>query len=203
MTTSTSTTDDQARATVDAAAEALGWTTGPAWPPREDEPEPEPFPCKIHDPSTGRALFVRRLMHPRSVAGRLAIFPDYPRETNGKAYLPQRIPSHATTAPDIAPATLAKRLARYLAETAPHFAEAQDKKERDEAHNDSTQATIAALVAAGWTPPRRHSTEPSGPELANGYFDREQVSGGSVSFQLRGLTLAQALAVTAALVATA
>lgn len=194
----TQTTDTAARAALDSAAASLGWTV--TTPPKlyKDDPEPDPLPVYVTDPATGRALYIRRVTYPASQAGRLSISPRWPESGTGRSYTPREMPPTATLAGDTAPAAIARRLARYMTETADAYAEAIAERDSYEAHARAQADTIAALVAGGWRKPSRHApASPCVPELAgNAYGTAAHVSGDSVQFEVRGLTTGQALAVS-------
>lgn len=185
----------EARALIDTAAAALGWTTSA----RDDNP-PRTLPATVTDPTTGRALYVRRISYPAAQAGRLAISPEWPKDSANRNHIPRTVPSPATVAPTTTAAALARRLRRYMDETQDAHAEAAARAADHSDHATKTAATAAALVAAGWTPPTKHNESPTLPRLpGDAYGYREQVTGDRVEIQLRNLSLAQALAVTAAL----
>ena len=186
----------EARALINTAAALAGMTA-------EDNthsPEPLPLPCIVTDAATGRRLHVRRATYPASAAGRIAIAPAWPTDSTGRSHIPRTVPTPATVAPTTTAGALARRLRRYMTETqeAPDEATARAAAHSD--HAARTTATIAALVAAGWTPPTKNNESPSLPRLpGDAYGYQEQVTGDRVSVELRGLTIAQALAITAAL----
>lgn len=192
MTTTDHNTD--ARALVNTAAALAGMTA-------EDSPHtPEPLPCYVTDPTTGRRLQVRRATYPASGAGRLVISPAWPTDSTGRSHIPRTVPTPATVAPTTTAGALARRLRRYITETQAACDEAATRAAEHSDHATKTAATTAALVAAGWTPPTKHTESPTLPTLpGNAYGYREQVTGDRVEIQLRNLSLAQALAVTAAL----
>ncbi len=182
------------RATINTAAALAGMTT-------EDSPHtPEPLPCYVTDPATGRRLRLHRMTYPASAAGRIAITPAWPTDSTGRSHIPRTVPTPATVAPSTTAGALARRLRRYLAETQDAHDEATARAAAHSDHATKTAATIAALVAAGWTPPTKNNESPSLPRLpGDAYGYQEQVTGDRVDIQLRGLTVSQALAITAAL----
>ena len=199
----TTTNDTTARALVDSAAAALGWTT--AGPRRlfKDDPEPGPMPATVTDPATGRALHVRRITYPAAQAGRLAISPTYPADpTTGRTTFPRTLHPVATVSPATPPDTLARRLRRYMDESAESYAEAVATQESAARYEAQTAATMAALVAAGWRPGSKHDATPRAPELpGRAYAIAESVTGDTVRFTLAGLSAAQAVAALAAIAA--
>ena len=186
----------EARALVNTAAALAGMTA-------EDNThtaEPLPLPCLVIDPATGRRLHLRRATYPASAAGRLVISPEWPRDTTGRGHIPRTVPSPTTVAPTTTAGALARRLRRCMTETQDAHDEATARAAEHSDHATRTAATIAALVAAGWTPPTKHTESPTLPTLpGDAYGYREQVTGDRVEIQLRNLSLAQALAITAAL----
>ncbi len=190
----------EARALIDSAAALAGMTTETPPPLYKDDPERRPLPCYVTDPATGRRLHLRRMTYPASAAGRVAISPEWPRDTTGRSHSPRTVPTPATVAPTTTPAALARRLRRYMTETQEAHDEAARYAAQHDDHAARTAATIAALVAAGWNPPTKHTENPTLPTLpGDAYGYREQVTGDRVTLELRGLTTAQALAITAAL----
>lgn len=189
-----------ARALIDSAAALAGMTTETPPPLYKDDPERPPLPCYVTDPTTGRRLHMRRVTYPASAAGRIAISQEWPRDAKGCSHAPRTRPAAATVAPTTEPAALARRLRRYLEETQEAHDEAATRAAQHDDHATRTAATIAALVAAGWKPPHKHSEHPSLPTLpGDAYGYREQVSGDRVTLELRGLTTEQAIAITAIL----
>ena len=189
-----------ARALIDSAAALAGMTTETPPPLYKDDPERRPLPCYVTDPATGRRLHLRRMTYPASAAGRVAMSPEWPRDATGRSHEPRTRPAAATVAPTTEPAALARRLRRYMTETQAAHDEAAERAAAHSDHATKTAATIAALVAAGWTPPGKHDDSPRFPRLpGDAYSYREQVTGDRVTLELRGLTAAQALAITAAL----
>lgn len=191
----------EARALIDSAAALAGMTTEnhPHHTDR-DTGEPYPLPCLILDPTTGRRLYLHRITYPYSQAGRLSMSPEWPRDTTGRSHIPRTVPTPATVAPTTTAGALARRLRRYMTETQTAHDEAATRAAEHSDHATKTAATTAALVAAGWTPPTKNTESPTLPTLpGDAYGYREQVTGDRVSVELRGLTIAQALAVTAAL----
>lgn len=196
----TPTTNETARALIDSAAALAGMTTETPPPLYKDDPPREPLPCYATDPTTGRRLHLRRVTYPASQAGRLSMSPVWPTDATGRSHWPRTMPPAATVAPTTEPAALARRLRRYLEETQEAHEEAARYAAEHDDHATKTAETIAALVAAGWTPPTKHKESPSLPRLpGDAYGYREQVTGDRVTLELRGLTTEQALAVTAAL----
>ena len=185
-----------ARALINSAAALAGMTA-------EDNThtaEPLPLPCLVIDPATGRRLHLRRATYPASAAGRLVISPEWPTDSTGRSHIPRTVPSLATVAPTMTAGALARRLRRYMAETQAAHDEAATRAAEHSDHATKTAATVAALIAAGWTPPTQHNGSPTLPTLpGDAYGYHEQVTGDRVDIQLRGLTIAQALAITAAL----
>lgn len=179
------------RALINSAAALAGMTA---------ENTPEPLPCYVTDPTTGRRLRLHRATYPASAAGRLVISPEWSRDATGRSHIPRTVPTNATVAPTTTAGALARRLRRYMTETQAAHDEAAERAAEHSDHATRTAATTAALVAAGWTPPTKHAESPTLPTLpGDAYGYREQVTGDRVSLELRGLTIAQALAITAAL----
>ena len=186
----------EARALINTAAALAGMTADD----NTHAAEPLPLPCLVTDPTTGRRLHLRRATYPASAAGRLVIAPAWPTDSTGRSHIPRTVPSPATVAPSTTAGALARRLRRYMTETQDAHEEAANRAAAHSDHATKTAATIAALVAAGWTPPTKNNESPSLPRLpGDAYGYQEQVTGDRVDLQLRGLTVAQALAVTAAL----
>ena len=184
------------RATINTAAALAGMTAED----NDHSPEPLPLPCLVTDPATGRRLHVRRATYPASAADRLIISPAWPTDSAGRSHIPRTVPTPATVAPTTTAAALARRLRRYMTETQTAHEEAAERAAEHSDHATKTAATVAALVAAGWTPPTKHDESPTLPTLpGDAYGYREQVTGDRVTLELRGLTIAQALAITAAL----
>jgi hypothetical protein len=196
----TTTPDTTARALLDTAAAALGWTTASQRRLYKDDPEAGPMPATVTDPTTGRALHARRIAYPASQAGRLAISPVYPADpTTGRTAYPQTIHPAATVAATTSPAALARRLARYMDESAESYNEATAAQDSAARYAAQTAATIAALVAAGWKPGSKHDATPRAPEIpGRAYSIAESVTGDTVRLTLAGLTAAQAVAAVAA-----
>ena len=185
----------EARALINTAAALAGMTAED----NDHSPEPLPLPCLVIDPATGRRLHLRRATYPASTAGRIAIAPAWPTDSTGRSHIPRTVPSPATVAPTTTAGALARRLRRYMTETQDAHDEATARAAEHSDHATKTAATVAALVAAGWTPPTKHNESPTLPTLpGDAYGYREQLTGDRVSVELRGLTIAQALAITAA-----
>lgn len=201
----TTTPDTTARALIDAAAAALGWTTAGPRRRHEDDPEPGPMPATVTDPATGRALHLRRIAYPRAQAGRLSMSPVYPADpVTGRTSYPQTIHPAATVAPTTSPAALARRLARYMDESAESYNEATAAQDSAARYAAQTAATIAALIAAGWRPGSKHDATPRAPEIpGRAYSIAESVTGDTVRLTLAGLSAAQAVAAVAAVAAAA
>lgn len=191
----------EARALIDSAAALAGLTTENLPPLFKDDTEARgPLPCLVTDPTTGRRLHLRRITYPAGHAGRLSMSAEWPRDATGRSHEPRTRPAAATVAPATEPAALARRLRRYLDETQEAHEEATRYAAQADAYAKQTAETVAALVAAGWKPPTKHSTHPSLPILpGNAYAYNEQVNGDRVSLELRSLTPAQAIAITAIL----
>ena len=159
-----------------------------------------PLPCLVRDLATGRTLHVRRETYPASRAGRIAISAEWPKDATGKHYGDpglERAP--ASVSPTTSPAALARKMLRHLDETQAGFnagavrAASADKLAREKAE------TVAALVAAGWraqATASRPDAPPTAPDLPEGtYIFAERVDGARVSFEVRNMTAAQAIAV--------
>jgi hypothetical protein len=159
------------------------------------------MPATVTDPATGRALHVRRITYPAAQAGRLAISPNYPADpVTGRTTYPRTTHPAATVAPTTPAATLARRLRRYMDESAESYAEAVAAQDSATHYEEQTKATIAALVAAGWRPGSKHDATPRAPELpGRAYAISESVSGDTVRLTLAGLSAAQATAALAAI----
>ena len=85
---------------------------------------------------------------------------------------------------------------RFLEETQSSFHSATQWRDSANNHASLAEATKAALVAAGWKAPGKHDDHPRAPRLAGeAYAYGEQVSGATVSLELRNLTAAQAIAI--------
>lgn len=191
----------EARALIDSAAALAGMTTEPI-PHHEDREtgEPYPLPCLVTDPTTGRRLRLDRITYPHSQAGRLSMSAEWPRDKTGRSHEPRTRPAAATVAPTTEPAALGRRLRRYLEETQEAHEGATRYAAQADAYAQQTAETIAALVAAGWKPPTKHNTNPSLPTLpGDAYAYSQQVNGDRVNLELRSLTPAQAIAITAIL----
>ena len=201
--TTTYTNDTTARALIDSAAAALGWTTAGPRRAYQDDPEPGPMPATVTDLATGRSLHVRRISYPAAQAGRLAISPVNPTDpTTGRTTHPRTPHPAATVAGDTAPATLARRLRRYMDESAESYAEALAAQDNAARYAAQTAATTAALVAAGWSPGSNYDATPRAPELpGRAHAIAESVTGDTVRLTLAGLSAAQALAALAAIAA--
>jgi hypothetical protein len=196
----------EARDLLDSAAAALGWTTSALYVRRatypatvtdpttgraRDDNPPRTLPATVTDPTTGRALYVRRATYPASMAGRIVISPEWPRDSANRNHIPRTVPSPATVAPTTSPAALARRLRRYMDET--HAAQHSD-------HAARTATTAAALIAAGWYPGNRYNDNPQPPNpTPTTYATADSVSGNSIRLTLAGLSAAQALAALAAI----
>ena len=192
MTTDHST---EARALIDSAAAALGWTTSA----RDDNP-PRTLPATVTDPTTGRALHVRRATYPASAAGRIVISPEWPRDSANRNHIPRTVPTAASVAPTTTAAALARRLRRYMDETQAAHAEAAVHAAQHSDHAARTATTAAALIAAGWHPGNRYNDNPQPPNpTPTTYATADSVSGDTVRLTLAGITAAQALAALAAI----
>lgn len=187
----------EARALIDTAAAALGWTTSA----RDDNP-PRTLPATVTDPTTGRALYVRRATYPASAAGRIVISPEWPRDSANRNHIPRTVPSPATVAPTTTAAALTRRLRRYMDETQDAHAEAAARAADHSDHATKTAKTAAALIAAGWHPGNRYNDNPQPPNpTPTTYATADSVSGDSVRLTLAGLSAAQAVAALAAIAA--
>jgi hypothetical protein len=155
------------------------------------------MPATVTDPTTGRALHVRRATYPASAAGRMAISPTYPADSvTGRTTFPRTVHPVATVAGDTPPATLARRLRRYMDESAESYAEAASAASAADLSARQRGETVAALVAAGWRAPYRPDKEPTAPDLPAGtYVFSERVEDDRVSLDIRRMTAAQAIAV--------
>jgi hypothetical protein len=195
------TNETTARALIDSAAAALGWTTAGPRRAYQDDPEPGPMPATVTDPATGRAIHVRRITYPAAQAGRLAISPTYPADpVTGRTTHPRTPHPVATVSGDTPPATLARRLRRYVDESAESYAEAVAAQDSAARYEEQTAATMAALVAAGWRPGSKHDATPRAPELpGRAYAIAESVTGDTVRLTLAGLSAEQAVAALAAI----
>ena len=159
-----------------------------------------PLPCLVRDLATGRTLHVRRETYPASRAGRIAISAEWPKDATGKHHGgPGLERAPASVSPTTSPAAFARRMLRHLDETQAGFnagavrAASADKLAREQAE------TVAALVAAGWraqATASRPDAAPSAPDLPEGtYVFSERVDGARVSFEVRNMTAAQAIAI--------
>jgi hypothetical protein len=192
----------EARALIDTAAASLGWTTTGPRRAYQDDPEPGPMPATVTDPTTGRALYVRRATYPASAAGRLVISPEWPKDSTGRNHTPRTVHPVATVAGDTPPATLARRLRRYMDESAAAYAEAAAHAAQHSDHAARTAATAAALIAAGWYPGNRYNDNPQPPNpTPTTYATADSVSGESIRLTIAGLSAAQAVAALAAIAA--
>lgn len=193
-------TDQQTRETIEAAAAIAGMTV--ANPPHlyRDDEEPSPLPCHIIDQATGRTLYARRITYPASKAGRVSVSPCWPRDAQRRTHPPRHDVAAATMAPDTSPERMAKRLRSYLAETQEAHEEAARNAAAHDEHDAAEAATIATLEAVGWKvhPSRRALV--TAPELpGSAYICREQVHGETLSFEIRSITPAQAIAIVQSL----
>lgn len=193
-------TDHETRQTIEAAAALAGMTVASLTKLYQDDPEPGPLPCRIIDPATGRTLHARRITYPASKAGRVSVSPCWPQDAQRRTHPPRRDVAAATMAPDTPPDRMAKRLRAYLAETQDAHDEAARTAAAHDAHDNQTAATVAALEAAGWKAHPSRQCVVTAPTLpGNAYIMHEEIHGETLSFQIRGITAAQAIAIITAL----